>query len=55
MLIDEPAEYPEPDEDEATNVALLHKPEDIKYTLYSAPRPEKAVLFCTLPGQVRHL
>jgi hypothetical protein len=55
MLVKEPAEYPEPDEDEASNEALLHEPESNKCALPSAPPPQKAVLFCPLPGQVRHL
>ena len=55
MLVNESAEYPEPDEDEASNEALLHEPESNKCALPSAPPPQKAVLFCPLPGQVRHL
>jgi len=55
MLVKEPAEYPEPDEDEASNEALLHEPESNQCALPSAPPPRKAVLFCPLPGQVRHL
>ena len=56
MLVNESAEYPKPDEDEASNEALLHEPESLKSTLPSAPPPpQKAVLFCPLPGQVRHL
>jgi hypothetical protein len=55
MLVKEPPEYPEPDEDEASNEALLNEPESNKCSLPSAPPPQKAVLFCPLPGQVRHL
>jgi hypothetical protein len=44
-----------PDQDEATNEALLHEPESNKCALPSAPPPQKAVVFCPLPGQVRHL
>jgi len=56
MLVNESAEYPEPDEDEALNEALLHEPESLKSTLPCAPPPpQKAVLFCPLPGQVCHL
>jgi len=55
MLVNESAEYPEPDEDEASNEVLLHEPESLKSTLLRAPPPQKAVLFCPLPGQVRHL
>jgi hypothetical protein len=55
-LVNESAEYPEPDEDEASNEALLHKPESHKRTLTRAPPlPQTAVLFCLLPGEVRHL
>jgi len=39
MLGNEPAEYPEPAEDEASHEALLHKPESNKSSLPSAPTP----------------
>ena len=55
MLVREPAEYPEPDKDKASNEVLLHEPECIKTALPCASPPEKTVLFCPLPGQVRHL
>jgi len=55
MVVKEPAEYPEPDEDEASNEALLHEPEINTCALPSAPPPQNAVLFCPLLGQVRHL
>jgi hypothetical protein len=56
MPVNEPAEYPEPDEDEASNEALLQEPERNQSTLPRAPSPpQKAVLFCPLPGQVCHL
>jgi len=55
MLEKESAEYPEPDEDEASNEALLHTPESPKSTLPCPLPPQKAVLFCPLPGQVGHL
>jgi len=55
LLLKEPAEYPEPDKDEVSNEALLHTPESHKRTLPRAPPPQKAVLFCPVPGQVRHL
>jgi len=55
MLVKEPAEYPEPDEDKASTKALLHEPESIKCALPSASPPQKAVLFCPLYGQVHHL
>jgi len=56
MLVNEPAEYPEPDDDEASNEALLHEPKSNQSALPRAPPPpQKALLFCPLPGQVRHL
>jgi hypothetical protein len=55
MLVKEPAEYPEHDEDEASNEVLLHQPDSNKCALPSAPPPHKVVLFCPLPGQVCHL
>jgi len=55
MLVKEPAEYPKPDEDATSNEALLHEPESNKCALPSAPPPQKVVLFCPPPGQVRHL
>jgi len=55
ILVKEPAEYPEPDEDEASNEALLHEPESNTSPLPRAHPPQKAVLFYPLPGQVRHL
>ena len=56
MLVNESAEDPEPDEDTASNEALLHEPESNQSALPRAPPPpHKGVLFCPLPGQVRHL
>jgi len=55
MLFKKPAEYPKLDEDKASNEALLHEPESNTYALPSAPPPQKAVLFCSLPGRVDHL
>jgi hypothetical protein len=55
MLGKESAGYAEPEEDEASNKALLPEPDSNKCTLPSAPHPHKAVLFCPLPGRVRHL
>jgi hypothetical protein len=54
MLVKKAVEYPEPDEEEASNMVILHNPESNKCSLPSAPPPQKAVLFCPLPGQVRH-
>ena len=55
MLVNEPAEWPEPSQDEASNEALLHEPEWHDCASPRAPSPQQAVLFCCLPGQVRHL
>jgi hypothetical protein len=55
MLVKEPAVYPEPEEDDASNVAHLHEPECITSTSPQVLPPQKAVLFCPLPVQVRHL
>jgi len=54
-LFNTPAEYPEPDKDEASNRALLYEPERYKSALPRAPPPQKPVLFCPLPRQVSHL
>jgi len=54
MLIKEPTEYPEPDQDDASTETLLPE-ERNKNAPPSAPPPQKAMLFCPLPGQVRHL
>jgi hypothetical protein len=55
LLVNAPAEYPKPDADEASNEALLPEPERYDSALPCAPPPQKTVLFCPLPGQVRHL
>jgi len=56
MVVNKPAEYPEPDEVEASNEALLHEPETNESALPRAPPPpHKTVLYPPLPGQVRHL
>jgi len=55
MLVKEPAEYPEADEDKASNAALFLEPESNESALPCAPPPQKVVLFCPLPGQVCHL
>jgi len=54
MLVKEPAEYPESDQDDASRETLLPE-ERNQNALPSAPPPQNAVLFCPLPGQVRHL
>jgi len=55
MLVNAAVEYPEPDEDEASNEALLHEPESNSRALPRAPPPQTAILFCPPPGQVHHL
>jgi len=55
MIAKEPAEYPEPDKDKASNEAHLYQPESNKSALPRAPPPQKAVLLCPLPGRVCHL
>jgi len=54
MLVNERVEYPEPDQDDASREALLPQ-ERNENAPPSAPPPQKAVLFCPLPGQVCHL
>jgi hypothetical protein len=39
MLVKEPAEYSEPDQDEASDVALLHEADSLKSTLPRVPPP----------------
>jgi len=55
MLVKEHVAYPEPDKDEGSNEAFLHKPESNKSTFRRSSPPEKVVLCWTLPGQVHHL
>jgi len=55
MLVNEPAEYPEPDQDDETWEALLPEQDRYENGHPGAPPPQKAVQFCPLPGQVRHL
>jgi len=55
FLVNAPAEYPEPDKDEASNEVLLRNPECNKFPLPCAPPPQKVVLFCPLPCPVYDL
>jgi len=55
MLVKEPVEYPKPDENEASNEALLHEPESNKCSFPDAPPPQMAVLCCPQPGHVCHV
>jgi hypothetical protein len=54
MILNESAEYPKPNEDQASNVALLHAPDILESTFPHVLPPQKAVLFCPLRGQVLH-
>jgi hypothetical protein len=55
MLVKEPAEYPEPDENDPLRQALLPEQKRHENALPGEPSPQQAVLFCPLSGQVRHL
>jgi len=55
MLVNECAEYPESYEGEVSNELLLHEHEILESTFPCVLRPQKEVLFCPLPGQVRYL
>jgi hypothetical protein len=55
MLVKEPAEYSEPDEDDPLREAVLLEQKRHENALPDAPLPHKAVLFCPFPGQVCHL
>ena len=55
MLVNEHAEYPKPDEDHPLGVALFPGQERHDNAFPSTPPPQKVVLFCLFPGQVRHL
>ena len=54
MLVKEPAEYPEPDQDDVARDTLLPE-ERNENAPRSAPPPQKAVIFCLFPGQIRLL
>ena len=54
MVVKEPAEYPKSDQDNTLRETLLPE-ERNENAPPSGPPPQKAVLFCPLPAQVRHL
>jgi len=54
-LLMEHAEYPKPDDADASRQVLLPENERHEDALPSAPPPQKAVLFCPVPGWVCHL
>jgi hypothetical protein len=55
LLVKEPAEFPESDEDDPLREAIILKQKVYENALRSAPPSQKAVLFCPLPGEFRHL
>ena len=55
MLVNEPAEYPEPDQDNKSKQVLLPEPFRNENALPHAPPPKQAALFCPLSGEVCHL
>jgi len=55
MLVKDPVEYPEPDEEDPLREEPLPEQKRHENAPPGAPLPQKAVLFCPLPGQVRHL
>jgi hypothetical protein len=54
MLVNEPAEYPEPNKDNASGETLFPDAR-IEISLPYAPLSQKPVQFCPLHGQVHHL
>ena len=50
MLVTEPVENPEPDEDKASNEALRLEQESNTCALPRAPPPQNTVVLCSLPG-----
>jgi len=55
MVVNTPAEYPEPDEDEVLNNVLQHQSETNNGTLPCTPQFKTVLPFCRLLGEVRHL
>jgi len=55
MLLNEPMEYPEPEEDDPLQEVLHPKQGRHENDLRSAPPLQKEVLFCHHPAQVSHL
>jgi hypothetical protein len=53
--VTELAEYPEPVQDDESREVVLPEQDRNENALPGAPPPQKAVLFCYLPGQVHHL
>jgi hypothetical protein len=55
ILFNQSGKDSEPQEDKAPNEGLLHKPESLKRTMPRALPAQQAVLFCGLPGRIRHV
>jgi len=55
MLVNVPAEFPDPDQDDASREAHFLYQHRNHNALPSARSPQKVVLFCPLPGRARHL
>ena len=54
-LVNEPGEYPKPDQDVISREVLLLKQERKENSLPITLPLHLAMLFCSLPGQVHHL
>jgi hypothetical protein len=52
MVVKEPADYPEPEEDNPLREPHLLDHKRHENPLCSAPSPQNAVLCCPLPGQL---
>jgi hypothetical protein len=55
MLVNEPAGYPEPGKDKASNEVLLPERESNQSGVPRAHPPQTSMLFCLLRGDIRHL
>jgi hypothetical protein len=55
MHVKEPAEYPNPGKDKASNQVLQHEHESIECAMPYTPPCQKEVQFCLHPGHVCHL
>ena len=55
VLVNQHAEYPEPDEDDPLREAYVPEQGSHAGALPSAPPPQQAVLFCPLPDHACHL
>ena len=55
MVVNKSAKYPKPDKDEASNEARLQRLESLISAVPCALPPQKAVLFCPLPGRVHNV